>query len=519
MCEEVRGSRSLLAKGCEMQIEDEKIRAQFLESMRSTPAFEELASKLPDSVDLSDRKLSVLYPGSGMHIAPVVLLAQLIEGNKIDQAEMIFTEIDQTYFPLLVQNLRMLSRLNPDFSMAVVLTTTPITCNDSGKEFQISLTYKGKPILIRFMLNCSGGKWFRDEDLAKCKVFVGHDGPSTSEGGSAALLYQILNTQKDQSDKGIIIEDLTRSNLGVGRVTLWDEKRERPQYERQFDLELLGKFTRSRSAYGHRAGQKMESCGCWPEVGYPGEHSAVLLKLYDGISDGLDPEDIRALIDLDIYGNCGDMAPGGIAWIERKRIANGKDNENIDSKSLIMDLINRSPKIIDFLTKIDIRLARGFICRLCQVLLEIIRPIDLSGIDDILAESDNPGKFFLDLKNLFEICKQVIQKNKNDRRAMSESLRMAEDVFGRIEKMQSEIVDSARRANYFRTKFWSHREERNQGIDIFDVYKDEYDAMMQAAGKAGESWTKATQHPYKFRKIWKTKMGLKKYGDAIFESC
>lgn len=518
MCDEVRKSQSLLAKGCEMEIEDEKLRAQFLESMRSTPAFEELAAQLPNAVDLSDKKLTVLYPGSGMHIAPVALPAQLMAANVIDQAEMIFTEIDQAFLPLLMQNLQMLSRLNPDFSAPVILTSTPLACADDGKEFQISLNYKGKPIMIRFLLNCSGNKWFRDEDLGKSKVFVGHDGPHTREGGSAAFLYQILRAKNgDLERKGIIIEDLTRSNLSAGRVPLWDEKRERPPYERQFDLELLGRFTRSKSPYGHRTGQQIGSCGCWPEVGYPGERSGVLLKLHKRISDELGAEDARTLIDIDIYGNCGGMAPGGIAWIDRKRIANGEESENIDSGNLLKSIIERGPKIIETLTKIDSRLSRGFICRVFQALLETVQAIYFSGVDDILIASENPGKFFEDLKNLITACKKVLQQTRSDMRVVHKSLRIVEDVFGRIEKMHIEVVDKGRRARELQDKFFAaHNPERDRGVQIFDVYRDEDVIRMNALNEVIESWDKATEHPHK--KIWKTKMSLKKYGDTLFES-
>lgn len=247
LCNEVQGGGNLLDKACDAEINDPEAKALFIESLRNVPAFEEFAQYLPKTIDLSSRKLRILYPGSGFHMAPVALAASLIREGSIDEAVFTYTEIDECHFIALSQNLKLLPNLDPDFVFAG--ESKPIKCKGTkeGKEYVYKITYRGKPIQIRFLVECSGEEWFRDQEFRESDLMVFHDSISGLhyETTSAEFFMPQIFPAREKAQAGpssIIIEDPTRMN-----PTEDTEHR-----QRLFDIELFGRFIRGTKPYGCR---------------------------------------------------------------------------------------------------------------------------------------------------------------------------------------------------------------------------------------------------------------------------
>lgn len=91
---------------------------------------------------LSDRNLSVLYPGSGAHVSPVLTAMGLIDSNAIDTAEFVYTELNPETAKNIYSGLMEIGRLKPGLLESVALNGDTIT-----------IVYKGKPITIRVDVN------------------------------------------------------------------------------------------------------------------------------------------------------------------------------------------------------------------------------------------------------------------------------------------------------------------------------------------------------------------------------
>lgn len=223
----------IIKPGCALRIESKINRAKFIESIKSTSAFEEMAQYVKQFI--KDRKFKAVYPASGSHSAPIVLAAKLIEDKSIDSAEMVFTEIDKTKLGWLIQNLKYLSATNPLFQIS-----EPIKKDD--KETHIPLTYKGKPILIKFTIGKGTQfQWFEDKDYSESTIVIGHD---TNPGGnekvrsSGIILQYIEAARKNKKNIPILCEDTRPSKLNS---------------KRQFDPEFFGKIVAT--------GEKAYGCG------------------------------------------------------------------------------------------------------------------------------------------------------------------------------------------------------------------------------------------------------------------
>lgn len=226
-------SMGIVKPGCELKIENKLSRAKFIESIRSTPAFEEMAKYVEQFI--KDRKFKATYPASGSHIAPVVLAAKLIKDNAIDSAEMAFTEIDQISLAYFKNNLKYLSKTNPLFQVS-----EPIKRDDN--ETHIVLTYAGKLIQIKFTVGKdTQSQWFGDKDYSESTIVIGHDanpGGNEKIRSSGIILQYIEAARKNRRNIPILCEDTRPSRLNP---------------KRQFDPEFFGKIVASgKEAYGCR---------------------------------------------------------------------------------------------------------------------------------------------------------------------------------------------------------------------------------------------------------------------------
>src|SRR5262249_35735015 len=66
------------------------------DDFRSALAFEEAARSHFLKEVTAERKLTVVYPGSGSHLAPLVLPMKLIDDHQIEEAKLLYYEINAT---------------------------------------------------------------------------------------------------------------------------------------------------------------------------------------------------------------------------------------------------------------------------------------------------------------------------------------------------------------------------------------------------------------------------------------
>lgn len=192
---------------------DPRISVEQLQSFRSLPTFDQLASTLPSILPQirENKRFSALYIASGFHIAPIATAMKLIDAGDIEGAEFTFTEINEGSF----YNLHYILRALVEHNIFIEITAGGwITFADEGKERLISLNYKGKPIRINFALNRSGEKYFRPEYLKEANLVILHDPGNSEFEDSVDLLAEILLLRRDGSfpeNQTIIMEGSARN--------------------------------------------------------------------------------------------------------------------------------------------------------------------------------------------------------------------------------------------------------------------------------------------------------------------
>lgn len=181
---------------------------KYAPSFRGIPSFAALSGVLPDILPhvRETKRLSVLYPGAGFHVAPLVTAMQLIDRGVIDEARFTYTEIDESDHDYLTKILR-LSAENGIFDSLSIGQWVDFGAN--GREQGFVAIYKGRPIRIVFALNRSGEAYYRDEYLEDTDLVVIHDPKSGPFEGSTELLAKILLTKAGRfagKEQAVIIE-------------------------------------------------------------------------------------------------------------------------------------------------------------------------------------------------------------------------------------------------------------------------------------------------------------------------
>lgn len=537
LCEEEKGTGSLTDKACNGQEIDPHERGNFILSMRSASAFKELALKLLlKGMSFPDRRFSMLYPGSADHIAVAMIPAQLMDAGVIDEAEMIFTEV-KNEFPSILSNLQNLSKLNPDFK--VEPGESALSCG-KGQEMVLNISYKGKPIRLRFLLNCSSGNWwFRPEDLAHSDVFVSHD-PEKTSTHIIGLLAQFFWAKKKNLQKrtAIIMEDLSRSSDQPGHTGLGrDGELMKLPYEREFDLELIGTYLGGTKPYGHRGIQRIpgtvSNCNCDKqhevsgEAGVPDDLAGCVFEFYPEIFK-LTERGFGLLADIDILAK----NPSGIAWglyagSSRERIFN--DHELVSS-SMLSDVLEHGGKLMDFMRKINPDLSRGLACRILQCLVAFTGRYNDSYWQSILKEG-GPERVFGAAKNLFASVEKVLTPE--DLQHVGVSIAFLKNLFRQMEDIYPVYFKRVSDAEKLRDKMCVHDDD----LGRCEVPDSQWGAVFRMFDRANDFWEKkatAACHEYSVSggddvisaepdeveecendRHWEV---LNAYGDKIFDS-
>lgn len=167
----------------------------FLNLFRSVPVFLRWSETLSQTLEQvrQNRALTILYPGSGAHVAPLMTAIQLIEQGAIDHAEFIYTEIDADE----EGNLRFLLDKLAGQGVFEKFSAGPwMTSENEGKERVLEVLYQGKPIRILFALNRSGEEYYRREYFERADAVILHDPGTGYLEQSYNLLAKLLIQKK-----------------------------------------------------------------------------------------------------------------------------------------------------------------------------------------------------------------------------------------------------------------------------------------------------------------------------------
>lgn len=171
-----------------------------LHHMRSLLAFQTLAQRVAEQMTnvTTSRRLTVLYPGAGTHIAPLITAMQLMDENKIDTAYFTYTNIESQW--------KVLFAIFQDLFHAGILERVALSpekrIGESCSEWIFHLRYKGKTITLTEAVRCSGERYYREADLQRADIVVIHDpGPGSFLYSSYAQLAQVLRDRERFQDR------------------------------------------------------------------------------------------------------------------------------------------------------------------------------------------------------------------------------------------------------------------------------------------------------------------------------
>ncbi|MFA4890990.1 MAG: hypothetical protein WC604_01370 [Candidatus Gracilibacteria bacterium] len=522
LCQEEGGTGSLIDKACNYQEIDPCYRAEFLKSMRSAPAFEELALKLLlKGVDFSDRRLNMLYPGAGSHIASVMVPAKLMEAGIIDQAEITLTDIEDE-FHVTLRNLRLLTKIDPNFELQDPESQQACGTQGGGED-GACLLYRKKPIKIQFLTKCSGEKWFRQEDLDRSNVAVVHDAGEVSIN-TLKVIAQFFEAKKKSPSKklAIIMEDMSRSSDQGGSTGRAEDDNFMVPYGREFDLELIGTYMGGTEPYGHRRSQFIPGVVCTrgrepqtvsAELGVPDDMAGCVFEFYPEIF-GLTDEEFGLLADIAILAK---NPRGYTVMVHGERV---NCSGNLRSESTLSDILEKGGKLLDFYAHLDKDLARGFACRIIQCLINFADKYSDLTLQSVVEEK-GAHRFFDELKVLFQRIGEVLTEG--DINTVQPSLSFIQDFFKRIEDVYPAYMRE-------RTKFERVRDDicGSDGCGGNDFIDDKKNKKFYAAFDRAEGvWEKAAFGSALDSALNKTKYDavlehhqelMDGYGDKIFDA-
>lgn len=472
-CREVKtGESSFLKMACEAEIDDLDKKLLFVEAWRSAPELKVLAEKLVKNWEPCDRKFKALYPGSGAHLAPIVLPVALIDAGKIDEADLVLTEI-RPDVKELGRNIVTLTKLDSNFQIPELADV--IERGKVAREIVFTVYYKEKPIRIKFMYKCSGDDWFRKEDFNDSDVYVSHDSPGADVSAPLILMTEYFKNKDslslaEQIPRGVMsgismlsryfnVVDTLRKVASVVRVkklpvvVMEDLTRTMNsfydkgfKYRRQFDLELIGKFTRGEKGYGHRdkLRKELEKCvedkkgaeDCYSEAvetGRADSQNGVLLGVYPQLL-GLSNAEFQVLMEISLIAKNPDNFEGDIAGLngDRQRLTSNLEGMQMlaGNPYVRSDILKYGDHILDVLNCVDPRLTRGLVLRIFQIFTNERMDTDhWSGVvGDVKAEYASYIKFLSGIRKYlnnedeeklgkyFDLLERFYQKNKSDYR-------------------------------------------------------------------------------------------------------
>lgn len=488
-CTEENSEDSILTTTCHAAEMMEDDYCNLLGSMRDAPAFEELALKLPNHIDLRDRKLTVLYPASGTHLAPLLLASKLIDGDFIDEAVFTCTEISAETPEQIIENLNAVCLVKPQFKFHPAKVTEE--AHLEGRKFTFPLEYSGKKITIILLLNCCGTSLFPETELEGKKIVISHDCIDTGPSGDLKILEEMFYVAKKRgvSFPAVILGDSRRhSPTFGGRV-----HPEMP-YGRNYDLEAFGRLDEGTKPYGHR---NFEECGILgKELGRSAYERAAIFEANPEILGLLDYDELILLADL-LYKIKNTSY--GVKSLNNEQMRLG-------SFAFFEIVVAKFPAILEKLNRADPRIVRAVAWRVLQSLYLFITYSQFeTGFEEEFGSNPKLQKA---VKELIAYLEQYLQ-----RADLFEANRYV------IPQIRATTAAMAKAAIGYKEKKAAYGQKSKElyaqyGWDLpYDVRTRLID--MDPTRKFDEAMERARVRP-SFRKYWRTYSRVDAHGDRLF---
>lgn len=129
-----------------------------IDDFRSGDVLDQIARD-PDLAQFmaAKRKMTILYPASGSHMAPLAIPFTAIDRGQLDAATVIYTEYNEINFnrhaPKIWEYLKFIAR---EGMISELKRDTGTFWFSPGDETRFTFTYKGKPIRLEFDFNRGG---------------------------------------------------------------------------------------------------------------------------------------------------------------------------------------------------------------------------------------------------------------------------------------------------------------------------------------------------------------------------
>lgn len=198
----------------------ETVQLHQLKSWRSISVFDTFSNHVGALLqETGNRKLTMLYPGSGNHYAYLQTVMRLVENNDVDRVRVITTDIED-HAPKMLRDFKELEDVglirNVRLKDKFTFETTGGT--EQSLTFQIKSPIGYIPVEIVMAVGRSGEAYFRDEYLAQADVAVIHDPDENNKTENALLADMVAARRRLHLDKKqlVIREGKLRSDIKQG---------------------------------------------------------------------------------------------------------------------------------------------------------------------------------------------------------------------------------------------------------------------------------------------------------------
>lgn len=257
---------------------------------------------------LNQRRVTILYPGSGSHITPLDIAHDLIRGEVIDEAVFIYTDIDPAVGDRFAELVGMLRNSG-------LYSTVDDSAADGERVFR--LMYRERPIEVRFAIRPgeSSGRYWLPGEARQANVVYHHDIDQTPQRFLIELWQDFYGDGEDRGELFVMAEDLQHDG-GISYRTL-----------QRFGLvawDHVGQVTTVPHGYGHRSQFSVEDFVRNPqlvddhrELGQYKFPRANLVRFEGELLRDLDRGQRESLVDFLATGGVGRLDPSQMSDSQR----------------------------------------------------------------------------------------------------------------------------------------------------------------------------------------------------------
>jgi hypothetical protein len=159
---------------------------EILSNLKNFKSQAEVLQKSPDGQEFlrGKKELTLLYPGSGVHLSPLEFVYHMANQNsEIQKYSLTYTEVDQLSYDKIAEYLQKIVDKKDEFEDLKVEEPLVVEGKQKLMKFKIK-TEDGRTVEVElvFEFKRSGEKWFRKEHLEKADIILSHDMAMEEEG-------------------------------------------------------------------------------------------------------------------------------------------------------------------------------------------------------------------------------------------------------------------------------------------------------------------------------------------------